>query len=210
MDRFHVKPKDLSLILPYVTSAMGIDDRLKELVIMDYWNEIVKGSKAKESKPHSILKTRNGLLLRVGARSSVVAYELNLIKHVLIDQLNKLAIQVGLKVFDINISTTYWTEDDDMQQPKEGFKNHKNESEQPIKSFDPAKVDLTEEQQNDINQTIANSELDENMKKRLKAVMEKDLKFQNYKKSKGYPKCETCQVYLDSYQERLCPSCKYK
>lgn len=209
MSEFKKKtPKDLASIMPNVAKILGIENRLKELVVLDFWKDVVKGKLSKESKPHGVRRSKDGLILYIAARSSVVAYELNLMKNFLLDQINKKAFQSGLKIFDLNISTKYWSENSD-QYDDSGYGSNENTLNNPLNDFNKDEVELTEDQLSSIESIVNASNLDIELKERMKSVMILHLKIQNYKKAKGYPQCKSCGVYISRYDQDLCAVCKF-
>lgn len=200
------KLTSLESLIPRVSQKMGIESRLRELMIMNYWSEIAQGEIGKESKPHSLKRTKDGALLYVGAKSSMVAQELNIVKLALLDKLNLLASQLGFRIKDIVISTKYWTEDSDNDSIEPSKINTIKEIND--KEFlDIESVEISEDQKKEIEKNLSLLDFDDDLKKRMKSVMEKDLKIKKIKEERGFPVCKRCGVRLVNYNDEFCPSC---
>lgn len=208
MNRKHGKLKKLESLLPDVARSLGIESRMKELLVMNYWCEIVKGNVAKDSKPHSIIKTKKGLTLCVAAKSSIVMQELNIIKIFLLDKLNTLSSQVGLTINDIFVSTKYWQEVN-ASEAMSALNKGTLEDKHPYDDIDIESLILTPDQKASVEEIIAQLDCDDEFKIKLRQIMHNDLKLKLYKKQQGYPVCKKCGVYLNRIGEEYCPSCKY-
>lgn len=192
-------------LLPGVAKVMGIDSRMKELMLMNYWPEIVKGKIANDTRPYSVTRTQKGLVLNVGAKSSMVVQEINMVKMVVLDRLNSLASQIGLRVSDVYVSTKFWQAD--------SVKTIDNESSPVIKkelsqgSLDS--IELTEDQLKEVDLTLSTFDVDDEVLERLRGVLVRDLKLKNIKQREGYPVCENCGVILHNKNDTFCPACKF-
>lgn len=208
MDKKYRKVESLGSLLPKVTKSMGIEFRMKEMIIMNYWHEIARGPAGKNSKPYNITRGKKGLILYVAAKSATVAQELTMLKMVLLDKLNMLASQVGLTINDIVVSPKYW---------EETCNNHEIypvQQDQPQRSKELNNVDidsiaLTDEQKKLIEASLQPLNIDDEVKNTLKLVMYRDMKLKNYKEQKGYPACKKCGVFLNKFEESFCPVCKF-
>lgn len=208
MTRRHGKLKKLESLMPDIAKSMGIDTRMKELLIMNYWNEIVQGNVAKDSRPYSIIKTKSGLTLCVAAKTSIVMQELNMVKIFLLDKLNTLSSQVGVTINDIYVSTKYWHEA--ISNENTTLLNEKNvrvDDDKALIDFDS--IQLSTDQLESVEEILIQLDKDPESKAKLREIMQKDLKLKLYKKQQGYPNCKKCGVFLNRKDEEYCPACKY-
>lgn len=209
MDRKYRKLENLESLMPKVARHMGIESRMKEVIIMNYWPEIAKGEIGKDSRPYNISRSKQGLVLHVAAKSSMVAQELNMIKMVLIDKVNVLASQIGLSISDIIVSTKYWSEVGN-NEPGKQLENNNKQQPGSIIDQDLDSIVLTEEQKDSVESTLETLDLEEKLKDSLRQVMYKDLKLKNYKKQMGYPVCKNCGVPFNRTNEDFCPACRFQ
>ena len=202
--RYKGKLKSLESLLPNVAKRMGIESRMKEMIIMNYWSEIAKGNMGKDSKPYSIVMTKKGMILNIGAKSAMVAQEISMVKMVLLDKINMLALQVGLKIADITVSTKFWEIEVDS--------GHNLEQSQSL-FIDEDEVDLialSPAQLNDINEIVDNLSISDEEKKQLKKIQIRDLKLKKYREIKGFPVCKNCGVSLNNLNYDYCPVCRFQ
>ena len=208
MERFKSGLTSIDSSLKELSKKMGIDSRIKELMIMDYWKEIVKGNIRKDSRPYSITRAGNSLILNIAARNSTVVQELSMVKLFLKDQINTLALQVGIKISDIVISTKFWIEDA-AESTAEASNSAKNDS---IKYKDLEEINrivLDKDQKLCIEKILDELDSQEDLKKCMMNILEKDMKLKKYKKQKSYPVCKGCGVLLNSLNQEYCPSCRF-
>jgi rubrerythrin len=207
MSKKRSKLTSIENLLPSVTKRLGIDVRLKELMIMNYWSEIAQGKTGKDSRPHRLVRTQKGLILYVAAKSAMACQELNMVKIHLLDKLNVMASQIGLRVENIVFSTKYWAEvtSENIQLMPElkTFEQVKHEDD-----FNIDNLKLSEKQELFIEDTIAQLDFDEDIKNKLKLVMQRDAKLKLYKKQRGFPVCMRCGVTLGKQNEEFCPFCR--
>lgn len=206
MDRKRGKLTSLESLIPKVSQKMGIESRLRELMIMNYWSEIAKGDIGKESKPNSLRHTPKGLVLFVGAKSSMVAQELSIIKLALLDKINVLASQIGFKISDIVISAKYWI--DDAKEDADKSEKINTIKELDIKeTIDIDSIELSESQKDQIEEALTKLDFDEEIKNRMKKLLERDVKIKRFKEERGFPVCKNCGVRLVNFDDLFCPSC---
>jgi hypothetical protein len=110
MERRKGKLNKMENLLPGVAKRMGIESRLKEMMIMNYWPEIAKGDIGKDTCPYALVHSKKGSIFYVAVKSSIVVQELNMIKVPLLDKLNTLASKIGINISELVFSTKYWTE----------------------------------------------------------------------------------------------------
>lgn len=203
--RYKGKLKSLESLLPSVAKHMGIESRMKEMIIMNYWSEIAKGDIGKESKPYSIVRTKKGLVLNIGTKSAMVAQELSMVKMVLLDKINILALQVGLKITDISISTKFWEFVHDETQNDLDKKESLliNDAEVDLIALSPGQI-------KEINEIVDNLNISDEDKKRLKNIQKRDLKLKKYREIKGFPSCKICGVSLNNLNYEYCPVCRFQ
>lgn len=202
--RYKNKLNSLDSLLPNVAKGMGIDSRMKELMLMNYWPDIVKGKIAKDTKPYSVTRTKKGLVLNVGAKSSMAVQEINMVKMVVLDKLNNLASQIGLRVADIHVSPKFWEPEE-----KQSAETFKKEADKEALNYSLQDIELTEDQKKEIEKTLANSEADNEILERIRGVLERDMKLKNYKQQMGNPVCESCGVVLHNKNDIFCPACRF-
>ncbi|MGD9580121.1 MAG: DciA family protein [Vampirovibrionia bacterium] len=197
--------KSLENLLPSVAKRMGIESRMKEMIIMNYWSEIAKGELGKDSKAYSIITTKKGLVLNIATKSAMVAQELSLIKMELLDKINILALQVGLKISDMSISTKYWENSTTSISENSLFTEKNVLSESEIDQ-----ITLTSSQIKEINELVESLQISEEEKKTLKKIQIRDLKLKKYREIKGFPSCKNCGVLLNNVNYEYCPVCRFQ
>lgn len=203
--RYKGKLKSLESLLPGVAKQMGIESRMKEMIIMNYWPEIAKGDIGKDSKPYSIVRTNKGLVLNIGAKSSMVAQELSLVKMVLLDKINILALQVGLKITDISFSTKYWEFVSEAD-----FGELEKKTPLVIDENEIGLITLSSAQIKEINAIVDPLDMSDEDKIRLKNIQKRDLKLKKYREMRGFPSCKRCGVLLNNINYEYCPVCLFQ
>lgn len=208
MERHHSKLKKLDQLLPYTAKELGLDFRMKEMMVMNFWPEIAKGEIGKDSRPQSIVRSKKGITLYVGAKSAMAAQELNLVKMVLLDKINTLAVKIGITINEIVVSTKYWQDVNSTLSDKP----MEIEDLQKIKDFKKEEIDsivLTKQQEEFIETTLKDLNLEDALKEKLRNIMCNDIKIQTYKKGKGYPLCKSCGAILNNINKDICPACGF-
>ena len=208
LNRRHGKLTSLDSLLPQVAKIMGIESRMKELMIMNYWPEIAKGEIGKDSKPYSITKGKKGLTLNIATKSSMVTQELSLVKMALLDKVNRLSMQIGLQVNDIVFSTKYWEEREESSLTGYTLEEKKKSSYFDIEKI--RKIELTEGQKRQIDIALSDIRLEKEDKERLKKRLELELRIDKYKEQLGHPYCKACGVVLNNPLAEYCPVCKFQ
>lgn len=208
MDRKHSKLKKLDGLIQDTSKRLGIDYKIKELMIMEYWEEIVKGSIAKDCKPYSLYKTPKGNVLNIAAKSSIVASELNMIKLMLLDKINILSTKIGVTVSDMVVSTRYWAELDHKESSSEN-KEDVYEEKYHITKEEIESVVLDEAEIKQLNDAVESIKDNDKLKDNLKKIIMTDLKMKKCRMMKGYPLCKNCGVVLQRKNVEICPACEY-
>lgn len=209
MDKPDKKLMSLESLMPSLAKRLGIDARLKEMMIMNYWQEIARGEMGKDSKPYSITTTRKGLTLNIAVKSAMVAQELTMIKMVLLDKINSLASQVGLTIDDIVFSSRYWGE----VSHKESEEIHDKKIQDKPVFIDNEKlkdITLSDDKKQEIEAALDRLNIDSDVKLRIKKEMERELKLIIYKQQRGFPVCQGCGVFLNRFSDQYCPACKFQ
>ncbi|MEW5822325.1 MAG: DUF721 domain-containing protein [Cyanobacteriota bacterium] len=209
MDKQQRKLTSLESLLPGVAKKLGIEARMKEIMVMNYWSEIARGEIGKDSRAYSITKTKKGFVLNIAAKSTIVAQELSMVKIHLKDKINSLAHQVGFNISDIVISTKFWGElqEYDLQNTmKEKDDNEIIENKELVLE----EISLDEKQKSSIEKALADLTLQEDVKIRMKEVLERDLKLKLFKERMGYPVCKSCGVFLRHSSQNYCPVCRFQ
>lgn len=208
MERHHSKLKKLDQLLPYTAKELGIDFRMKEMMVMNFWPEIAKGEIGKDSRPQSIVRSKKGVTLYVGAKSAMVAQEISLIKMILLDKINTLAVKIGITINEIVVSTKYWQDLSSvpLNKPLETEDLQKIEE---LKKEEINNIILTKQQEDSIEVILSDLNLENDLKEKLRNIMYNDIKLQIYKKEKGYPVCRKCGSVLNNKNQVICPACSF-
>lgn len=208
MDRQHGKLKKLDTLLQDTSRRLGIDAKIKELMIMEYWKEIVKGNIAKDCKPYSLYRTSKGNVLNIAAKSSIVASELNMIKMMLIDKMNQLSNKIGVTINDMVVSTRYWAE----MEHEEAYNNkimNDDYEEELLTKEEIDNIKLENHELIEIEKMLQSIKDNEKLKENLKKIIIADLKIKKGRILKGYPLCKSCGVVLYRKSIDRCSACEY-
>jgi hypothetical protein len=201
------RPKSLSPvdgILNQLVSTLGLDKRLKEKTLMDFWPEVVGQPLAEKTR--CLFIDYEGQLV-IAVKDASVGQELSLARTKLLRQMRQASQAVGLNLTGIRFDLKSFH--NKVSDPWENASIFERELPLP-KDEDLSAVNLSTqelEQIHDLKESILKQ--NQAFAERISALFERQLRLKSWQKSKGFPTCSLCsqpasRLHGDS---SLCPTC---
>lgn len=192
------KLEHLGGLLTRVSSAMGLEKRLREHTVISTWSQIVDPKLAETTRPLFIDLQRN---LVVSAQDAAVAQELSLTKPQLLKVLSRLARSVGVDIQGIRVDLKHFHTPVIPEAPAE----HKSLPEPSQNDIESVELDAAGQA---FLQQLSIDLADHKLADRVIASARRRLAIAQWRRSHGYPICVECQTPAARLHEgKTCFTC---
>ncbi|MDD3150122.1 MAG: DUF721 domain-containing protein [Candidatus Gastranaerophilales bacterium] len=197
-------------ILEKVSGNLNLDRGLKEISLLSTWGEIIGERFKSNTKAISIIDKKKFDVLVVAVASGAISQDLMFFKNDILKKLYKPAKSLGFEIKDIIFNHKIWNE---ITRPLAEIQEEigiKIYNEKPTDE-ELSKIEIPESIINSTKESLQNQSFaSDEIKMRIYDLIIKDIKYQIWRKIKGFPSCKNCGISLN-YDEKdmLCPSCKF-